>query len=56
VQGLRVLSAPGTDLPDALEVARLGVVKHGQRGPDDLHGLEPVYVRPQDITMPKGPS
>jgi len=56
VQGLRVLSAPGTDLPDALEVARLGVVKHGQRGPDDLHGLEPVYVRPPDITMPKGPS
>jgi tRNA threonylcarbamoyladenosine biosynthesis protein TsaB len=54
-RGLRVLRSPETDLPDALEVARLGVAKYGQRGADDLHALEPVYVRPPDITMPKAP-
>jgi hypothetical protein len=34
-------------------VARLGVDKHGQRGADDLHALEPIYVRPPDITLPQ---
>jgi tRNA threonylcarbamoyladenosine biosynthesis protein TsaB len=53
--GLRVLSSPATDLPDALEVARLGAIKLAERGGDDVHGLEPVYVRPPDITVPKAP-
>jgi tRNA threonylcarbamoyladenosine biosynthesis protein TsaB len=53
--GLRVISSPATDLPDALEVARLGVAKHAERGADDVHALEPVYVRPPDITVPKAP-
>jgi tRNA threonylcarbamoyladenosine biosynthesis protein TsaB len=51
--GVRILSSPATDLPDALEVARLGVAKHASRGADDVHALEPVYVRPPDITVPK---
>jgi tRNA threonylcarbamoyladenosine biosynthesis protein TsaB len=42
-----------TDLPDVGEVARLGILKFQQRGSDDLGALEPVYVRPPDITLPK---
>jgi tRNA threonylcarbamoyladenosine biosynthesis protein TsaB len=53
--GLRVISSPATDLPDALEVARLGVAKLSERGAEDVHALEPVYVRPPDITVPKAP-
>jgi tRNA threonylcarbamoyladenosine biosynthesis protein TsaB len=53
--GVRVLRGPETDLPDAMHVARLGVAKYQQRGADDLHALEPVYVRPPDIAMPKAP-
>jgi tRNA threonylcarbamoyladenosine biosynthesis protein TsaB len=42
-----------TDLPDVAELARLGVRRFEQRGADDLGALEPVYVRPPDITLPK---
>jgi hypothetical protein len=34
-------------------VARLGTLKFQERGSDDLGALEPVYVRPPDITLPK---
>ncbi len=49
----RIVRSPETDLPDALEIARLGVAGHVRHGTDDLHALEPTYVRPPDITMPK---
>jgi len=45
--------SPETDLPDACEVARLGVRAFERRGADDLDTLEPIYVRPPDITLPK---
>jgi tRNA threonylcarbamoyl adenosine modification protein YeaZ len=45
--------SPETDLPDACEVARLGVRAFERRGADDLDALEPIYVRPPDITLPK---
>jgi tRNA threonylcarbamoyladenosine biosynthesis protein TsaB len=53
VPGWRVERSSETDLPDALAVARLGVARHAERGADDLHALQPVYVRPPDITLPK---
>ena len=51
-QGI-VFRSTETDLPDVAEVARLGVRKLEERGPDDLAALEPIYVRPPDITLPK---
>jgi tRNA threonylcarbamoyladenosine biosynthesis protein TsaB len=45
--------SPETDLPDACELARLGVRAFERRGTDDLDALEPIYVRPPDITLPK---
>jgi tRNA threonylcarbamoyladenosine biosynthesis protein TsaB len=48
-----VFRSAATDLPDVGEVARLGVRKFEERGPDDLAALEPIYVRPPDITLPK---
>jgi hypothetical protein len=42
-----------TDLPDVVALARLGVEALGRRGPDDLDTLEPIYLRPPDITLPK---
>ena len=48
-----VFRSPETDLPDVAELARLGTLKFGERGADDLGALEPVYVRPPDITLPK---
>jgi tRNA threonylcarbamoyladenosine biosynthesis protein TsaB len=48
-----VFRSAETDLPDVGELARLGVRKLRERGPDDLGALEPVYVRPPDITLPK---
>jgi tRNA threonylcarbamoyladenosine biosynthesis protein TsaB len=53
LSGVRVLRTPETDLPDAAEVARIGIAKLEGRGPDDLSLLEPVYVRPPDITAPR---
>jgi tRNA threonylcarbamoyladenosine biosynthesis protein TsaB len=42
-----------TDLPDVVALARLGVEALGRRGPDDLDTLEPIYLRPPDITLPR---
>jgi tRNA threonylcarbamoyladenosine biosynthesis protein TsaB len=50
---LPVFRSPETDLPDVAEVARLGIRKFRERGPDDLAALEPIYVRPPDITLPR---
>ncbi|HKQ68588.1 MAG TPA: tRNA (adenosine(37)-N6)-threonylcarbamoyltransferase complex dimerization subunit type 1 TsaB [Polyangiaceae bacterium] len=50
---LRVIQSKETNLPDALFVARLGTDKLVRRGADDVHALEPIYVRPPDVTMPK---
>jgi tRNA threonylcarbamoyladenosine biosynthesis protein TsaB len=51
--GARLVRGPSTDLPDAAAVARLGVQKLEERGPDDVAALEPIYVRPPDITLPR---
>jgi tRNA threonylcarbamoyladenosine biosynthesis protein TsaB len=48
--GARLLRTPATDLPDAAVVARLGLEKLAHGKVDDLHALEPLYVRPPDIT------
>jgi|SRR5882724_9508818 len=49
----RLHRSPETDLPDIATLARLGVMAFERRGSDDIDGLEPVYVRPPDITLPK---
>jgi tRNA threonylcarbamoyladenosine biosynthesis protein TsaB len=51
----RVVRAPETDRPDAAVIARLAVDKLERKGGDDLDALEPIYVRPPDIT-PKLPT
>ncbi len=48
-----VFRSAATDLPDVGELARLGVLKFERHGADDLAALEPIYVRPPDITLPK---
>jgi len=45
--------SPQTDLPDAAEIARMAVARLENVGADDLDALEPVYVRPPDITAPR---
>jgi tRNA threonylcarbamoyladenosine biosynthesis protein TsaB len=55
--GLDLYGAPlvrgaATDRPDAAEVARIAVDKFTRVGGDELHALEPHYVRPPDITLP----
>jgi tRNA threonylcarbamoyladenosine biosynthesis protein TsaB len=52
----RVVRSASTDRPDAAEIARLAVQKLATSGADDLHALEPVYVRPPDITWPRSTS
>jgi tRNA threonylcarbamoyladenosine biosynthesis protein TsaB len=48
-----VFRSPETDLPDVAALARLGVRTFEQRGSDDIDALEPIYVRPPDITLPR---
>jgi len=45
-----------TDLPDAAVVARVAAARLEREGRDDLDALEPIYVRPPDITPPNHPS
>jgi tRNA threonylcarbamoyladenosine biosynthesis protein TsaB len=54
--GLRRVRDAKTDRPRASEIARRAVEKIAARGADDLHALEPVYVRPPDITWPRSTS
>jgi tRNA threonylcarbamoyladenosine biosynthesis protein TsaB len=46
--GVQVLAEPPHDVPRATVIGVLGRV----RAPADLDALEPLYVRPPDITMP----
>ncbi len=46
-----VLVEPPHDVPRAASVARVAI----RRAPDDLATLEPLYVRPPEITMPRAP-
>ncbi len=48
MEGVRVLSSAPNDVPRA---ATIGALARG-RTPDDVDALEPLYVRPPDITMP----
>jgi tRNA threonylcarbamoyladenosine biosynthesis protein TsaB len=45
----RVIAGPPHDVPRAASVARVAM----RRAPDDLATLEPLYVRPPEITMPR---
>ena len=53
--GLPAVSMPGAltepphDVPRATSIGRIAML----RGPSDLDALEPFYVRPPEITMPK---
>jgi tRNA threonylcarbamoyladenosine biosynthesis protein TsaB len=51
--GVRVHRSQETDLPDVVSLARLGVRAFERRGADDIDALEPIYLRPPDITLPK---
>jgi tRNA threonylcarbamoyladenosine biosynthesis protein TsaB len=51
--GVPVHRAPATDLPDAETIARVGAERMLDRGPSGLHELEPMYLRPPDITSPR---
>lgn len=46
---VRLATAPPHDLPRASAVGRIALA----RSPGDAEGLEPFYVRPPDITMPR---
>ena len=48
-----VFRSPETDLPDVVVLARLGARAFERRGSDDIGALEPIYVRPPDITLPR---
>jgi tRNA threonylcarbamoyladenosine biosynthesis protein TsaB len=50
--GVRVFRSEASDLPHAEQVARAAIARLARGDADDVHGLEPVYVRPPDITMP----
>lgn len=49
----RRISDPTCDRPDAAWIARLGVQRWRDVGPDDRAALEPVYVRPPDARLPQ---
>jgi tRNA threonylcarbamoyl adenosine modification protein YeaZ len=49
---VRLEVEPPHDVPRAVAVATLALA----RAPEDADALEPVYVRPPEITMPKGMS
>jgi len=51
--GVRVFRSTESDLPHARHIARCAVARHARGEHDDVHGLEPVYVRPPDITLPR---
>jgi tRNA threonylcarbamoyladenosine biosynthesis protein TsaB len=46
---IRVVSSAPNDVPRAASIARIAA----SRMPDDVNALEPLYVRPPDITTPK---
>jgi tRNA threonylcarbamoyladenosine biosynthesis protein TsaB len=52
LQGFRIVRSPVTDRPDPAMIAQLAADKLASRASDELHTLEPLYVRPPDITMP----
>jgi tRNA threonylcarbamoyladenosine biosynthesis protein TsaB len=46
-----LIATPPHDAPRAAVIARIALAK----APDDADALEPLYVRPPEITVPKGP-
>jgi tRNA threonylcarbamoyladenosine biosynthesis protein TsaB len=51
--GRAVVPAPeGTDFPSAAALAREAEYAYARQGADAIGALEPLYVRPPDITLP----
>ncbi len=46
---VRIVSTAPNDVPRAAAIARIAA----HRSPDDVNALEPLYVRPPDISKPK---
>jgi tRNA threonylcarbamoyladenosine biosynthesis protein TsaB len=53
VGAIAVHRSPETDLPDAAAIAEIGAERLANLGPSGLHELEPMYLRPPDITVPR---
>jgi tRNA threonylcarbamoyladenosine biosynthesis protein TsaB len=52
--GARALAGVA-DFPTAAALARVAAARFAASGPDDLDDLEPLYVRPPDVTLPHAP-
>jgi tRNA threonylcarbamoyl adenosine modification protein YeaZ len=50
--GSRIITTAPHDVPHATTIGRIALV----RGPDDVRDLEPLYVRPPEITRPRVPA
>lgn len=50
----RLLLDPQTDLPSAASMAALAVDRWTREPSDAIDSLEPLYVRPPDISVPRG--
>jgi tRNA threonylcarbamoyladenosine biosynthesis protein TsaB len=51
LEGARVVTAAPHDVPHATVIGRIAL----SRAPDDAQALEPLYVRPPEITRPRAP-
>ncbi len=55
LSGVRHVQGPDCDLPGAASTAELARERWSRAGHDEIDSLEPLYVRPPDITMPSKP-
>jgi tRNA A37 threonylcarbamoyladenosine modification protein TsaB len=53
--GMRIFRSAESDLPHARHVLRCALARYTRGDLDDVHALEPLYVRPPDITLPAAP-
>ena len=53
--GITLVTSPPHDVPRARRLAEVALARLGSMAEPDADPLEPFYVRPPDITVPKGP-